>query len=75
MAEKDIQELHKLIDNVQAASNHDVVLIANNEKQANIFKELLPGYKIICAYGRLENDDEVYILPTDEIKPIKIYYE
>ena len=32
LTEKDIQELHKLIDSIQSASNHDVVLIANNEK-------------------------------------------
>lgn len=75
MTEKDIQELHKLIDNVQAASNHDIVLIANNENQAKMFEELLPGHKIICTYGHLENDDKVQILPIDEIKPIKICYE
>ena len=44
------------------------------KKQANMFKELLPGYKVICAYGSLENDDKVYILSTDEIKPIKFCY-
>lgn len=75
MTEKDIQELHKLIDNVQTASNHDVVLIANNENKAKMFEELLPGYKVICAYGHLENDDKVYIMPIDEIKPIKFCYE
>ena len=73
--EKEKQEIYKLIDQVKAASNHDIVLITNNEKQANMFKELLPGYKIICAYGRLENDNKVYMLPIDEIKPIKFCYE
>jgi hypothetical protein len=50
-----------------------VVLIANTEEQAKMFKELLPGIKVICAYGRLESDDKVYIMPCDE-KPIKIIY-
>lgn len=75
LEKQDIQQLEQIIDSVKAASNHDIVLIVNNEKQANMFKELLPGYKIICAYGRLENDDKVYMLPIDEIKPIKFCYE
>lgn len=75
MTEKDIQKLYKLVNNVKAASNHDVVLIANDEKQVNMFKELFPGYKVICAYGRLEDNDKVYILPTEETKPIKICYD
>lgn len=75
LKKQDIQQLEQIIDSVKAASNHDIVLIADNEKQANMFKELLPGYKIICTYGHLENDDKVQILPIDEIKPIKICYE
>jgi hypothetical protein len=34
----------------------------------------LPSVKVICAHGRLESDDKVYIVPCEE-RPIKIIYE
>lgn len=72
LEKQDIQQLIKVIDQVKEASINDIMLIANTENQAKMFEEMLPGVKVLCAYG-LGSDDKVYIMPCDE-KPIKIIY-
>lgn len=68
------QNIQELIDQVKAVSGTDVMLIANTEEQTKMFKEKLPGIKVINANGRLESDEKVYILPCGE-KPIKFIWE
>lgn len=74
LEKQDIQQLKQIIDSVKTLNENNIILMVNTEKQVKMFKELLPGIKVINANGRLESDDNVYIIPCEE-KPIKFIYE
>lgn len=78
MTEKDIQELHKLIDNIQKSYSEDVLIFTYNEGLVTKIQKLLPGCRVIFIHGHSEyseNDNKIYIIPVDKVKPIKIHYE
>ena len=78
MTEKDIQELHKLIDNIQKSYSEDVLIVTYNECLVTKIQKILPGYRVIFIHGYSEyseNNNKIYIIPVDKGKPIKIYYE
>ena len=79
LEKQNIQQLEQIIDSIKTVEHAHVALMVNTQDQVKMFrkilsKEILPYVHILCANGRLESDDKVYILPCED-KPIKIIYE
>ncbi len=79
LEKQDIQQLKQIIDSVKTVNYTHIVLMVNTKEQVKMFQENLPKeappyVHMLCADGRLESDEKVYILPCGE-KPIKFIWE
>lgn len=71
-----IEMLDKIDQEIKAeyeAKCKNIILVVNTDAQEKLVKENFPFLRVANAKGLLE-DDKCYIMPYEEVEPIKFIY-